>query len=412
VPVDEATASGSDPKDYVPVNDPEGPKRGDYGEKLLAILPTLRTRKERYFPSTLVGDATCALIWPDADPGAHRAALERLCAQVIRIGHSRSLVRMWLIDQPPEPTLVPATGARRSCMLRCPTPGRLDSLQAAFAAGRRPDTAPWIGYAPPAPDAGPHGAFDARLLILRRISGDRLFLAQTTAWTDALRGALIAAADADPAVKALVSGHAADGQALQQPHAAYLPLAFVGDPHADGHLLGLGIALPHGLEADREHGLYRALATCLDAHGELTLTAGRAGAAGFAVEDRPAPPKALSSATWSRPHACWSTVTPIVLDRQPPRWHADHDAFIAEEIARACTRQGLPSPIDIAILPVSACLGAPPAKAFPPLPRRTDGGRRWHTHAVLTFAEPVAGPLVLGAGRYRGYGLCRPGDAR
>jgi CRISPR-associated protein Csb2 len=29
-------------------------------------------------------------------------------------------------------------------------------------------------------------------------------------------------------------------------------------------------------------------------------------------------------------------------------------------------------------------------------------------HLVLYFAEPVAGPVLLGAGRFRGLGLCRP----
>ena len=29
-------------------------------------------------------------------------------------------------------------------------------------------------------------------------------------------------------------------------------------------------------------------------------------------------------------------------------------------------------------------------------------------HAILIFSEPVVGPVLLGAGRYRGYGLCRP----
>jgi CRISPR-associated protein Csb2 len=31
-----------------------------------------------------------------------------------------------------------------------------------------------------------------------------------------------------------------------------------------------------------------------------------------------------------------------------------------------------------------------------------------HSHAVLIFDEDVAGPLLIGAGRFRGYGLCRP----
>jgi CRISPR-associated protein Csb2 len=29
-------------------------------------------------------------------------------------------------------------------------------------------------------------------------------------------------------------------------------------------------------------------------------------------------------------------------------------------------------------------------------------------HAVIRFAEPVDGPVILGAGRFTGLGLCRP----
>ncbi len=48
-----------------------------------------------------------------------------------------------------------------------------------------------------------------------------------------------------------------------------------------------------------------------------------------------------------------------------------------------------------------------PAHAFPRL-RRKDGSERRHSHAILIFDEPVRGPILIGAGRYRGYGLCRP----
>jgi CRISPR-associated protein Csb2 len=31
-------------------------------------------------------------------------------------------------------------------------------------------------------------------------------------------------------------------------------------------------------------------------------------------------------------------------------------------------------------------------------------------HLVLTFVRPIRGPLILGAGRFRGLGLCVPLD--
>jgi CRISPR-associated protein Csb2 len=47
---------------------------------------------------------------------------------------------------------------------------------------------------------------------------------------------------------------------------------------------------------------------------------------------------------------------------------------------------------------------------FPRL-RRKDGGERRQAHAILVFEERVVGPVVIGAGRYRGYGVCRPVNA-
>jgi CRISPR-associated protein Csb2 len=61
----------------------------------------------------------------------------------------------------------------------------------------------------------------------------------------------------------------------------------------------------------------------------------------------------------------------------------------------------------VIVTQVSAHLGVPPARSFPSL-RRKDGGPRLHTHAILIFDQPICGPLMIGAGRYRGYGVCRP----
>jgi CRISPR-associated protein Csb2 len=63
--------------------------------------------------------------------------------------------------------------------------------------------------------------------------------------------------------------------------------------------------------------------------------------------------------------------------------------------------------VDAVVTPVSAHLGAPAAHEFPRLQRK-DGSECRHTHAILIFSQPVIGPVLLGAGRYRGYGLCRP----
>jgi CRISPR-associated protein Csb2 len=45
---------------------------------------------------------------------------------------------------------------------------------------------------------------------------------------------------------------------------------------------------------------------------------------------------------------------------------------------------------------------------IPAAVRRKDGSERRHAHAILVFDEFVVSSVLLGAGRYRGYGLCRP----
>jgi CRISPR-associated protein Csb2 len=404
---------------YVPVNDTASPLKGS-GKKLKTSQPIQdtaigRDRQPRCFPSLHVGDTTCALVWPEAQASHQvRADLATLCAAVTHIGHPSSMARLWLADAPPPPAWVPVTGRQRAALsFRVPHAGRLSALVKAYAGGgdgwQRPPTAPWQGYARVLADsATPHSPLDSRLIILRKTSADRCpGLIQAPAFVAALRGTLLA--KASERAKPWISGHLPDGAPLEQAHVAWLPLAYVGSEHADGHLLGFGIALPRDLSPDDEQAVLDALADAVNPDtGELRLVAGTAGAMDLAEEDRPAPPFALRAETWTRAADCWGSVTPVALDRLPPRRHENNDAWVADQIAAACSRQGLPAPCEVRILPVSPHLGAPAARAFPPLVRKPDGARRWHVHVALRFPQPVAGPLLLGAGRYQGYGFCRP----
>ena len=47
-------------------------------------------------------------------------------------------------------------------------------------------------------------------------------------------------------------------------------------------------------------------------------------------------------------------------------------------------------------------------RRFPQYGAGTTGHRNYTTHLQITFDEPVSGPLILGAGRYFGYGLLLP----
>ena len=84
----------------------------------------------------------------------------------------------------------------------------------------------------------------------------------------------------------------------------------------------------------------------------------------------------------------------------------------AEGVKDACEHIGLPRPGEVVLQQVSLVEGVPPAGEFPQIRRKRDGGRQSHAHAAIVFEEPIAGPVLVGAGRFRGYGLCRPMDRR
>ncbi len=233
-----------------------------------------------------------------------------------------------------------------------------------------------------------------------------LDLASSPALINSWRNALLANSnDLSDEVRRVLSGHHTNGDPLEAPHVAFLPLGFVEHEHADGRLLGVALTLPKDLSPmTRRHAL-RAI-------GRVQVV--RAGRLGAWRVERPMaarPPYNLLPETWTAyPHGAthWSTVTPIVFDRHPksddPR---EYQRELASMVADACRRVGLPLPRTVIPSPVSAHLGVPPCDAFPRLQRK-DGSLRRHIHLILTFDEPVCGPLLLGAGRYRGYGFLRP----
>jgi CRISPR-associated protein Csb2 len=446
---------------YVPVNDQPVWKR-DRAKPQQKPPPSLqsgpgimRVRQERTFARAWLDDESVYLVWPDAiaEPPV-AAALESLCAKVTRIGHSMSLVQMWVAraEEPGEANWVP-DDERAELHLRVPGPGTLEDLERrcnaeqveAYAAlcvaaedgsderaaraarkrlreefgGRppiqlRPQISLYQGYARPAPteerSEAPGSVFSPHLIVfgLERRSGPlaalglRAALQAVRRW----REALVSWCDEAPErVRAIVSGHSPDGSPLEEAHLALVPLAFVGHPNADGHLVGLAVALPAGLDAEERRHVLRILGR-VDA-----LRLGTLGVWALVRDlgDRPAwnlRPEAWTAHPAGATH--WSTVTPVALDRHPKeRDRAAYQREVAQVVAAACEAVGLPRPREVVMTPVSAHHGVPPAHAFPRLARK-DGTERRHAHAILVFDEPVRGPVLIGAGRYRGYGVFRP----
>lgn len=444
-------STGRPPVSFVPVNDarvgrkaPDSAELGKLRDAGLALLPEHRSRQPRSFPVVVPHDPCVRLVWPQVQPGEYRDALERLAAKVTHIGHAASLVQAWVDDLPPDPAWVPAEGATAH-RLRVTAPGRLDALERTYNraaviayadldAARRAakgkeraglqkeldarfgDTPPvsafptpvrWAGYDRPPIDRieQPHSVFNPRLVVLR-LTGQRLDLESTLRVMDALRGALLSTCTQP--IPQWVSGHETDGTPSRQPHVAFLPLPFVDAEHADGHLLGVALAIPAGIAPqavaqalnpllwDRETG----------APARIRLFDGQWFECAAELEQREIPPRNVQSDTWTAAAQRWGSVTPVVLDRHcdgARRWSQ------AEEVVKdACERIGLPRPAAVVLSAISPVCGVPAARCFPPLLRKGDGGRRQHLHAEVLFDEPVVGPVLIGAGRFRGYGLLRP----
>ena len=400
---------------YVPVNDTaELSRRTGRRQSAqqvragLQLLPENRPRQPRQFPVAIPHDPRVYLVWPDAPPPEVQAGLESLCGKVIRVGHSASLVQAWVEDSPPEPNLIPAEGVAQHT-LRVSGPGRLNHLAAQYRSGRRPERSRWVAYARAQPEsepAHPSGVFHERLLVLRRESDRRMGLESALMLANKLRYAVIK--HCPEPVPEWVSGHTADGSPSQEPHIAFLPLAFVGREHADGHLLGFALAVPKGIE-QREVARHLNPVIGYEEDGSprrVRLYDGSNFEWALEMEDRASPPFNLRSETWTRSARRWATVTPIVFDRHPKGQDKEREA--ERMVAEACERIGLPRPTNVVLNQASRHIGVPHSRRFPAIRRKSGNGRLQHLHAVVTFAEPVVGPVILGAGRYRGYGLCRP----
>lgn len=437
---------------FVPVNDakvgrkvPDTSNLSKLKDAGLDVLPEYRSRQPRAFPLVVPQNDTVYLVWPADDAEPHLPALTSLCHKVVSVGHSASFVQMWVDESPPTPNLVPVPGMARH-RLRVPGPGRLGYLDArcsrepvvAFAdlteriraakgkekkrlqvelAERFGETQPtilhpepslWQGYDLPPPPVAPETrgtVFDPRLIVLT-LSGKRLPVTSTPKLMEALRGALMSACPIQPPPEWL-TGHAPGGGRSENPHLALMPLPFVGGEHADGRIMGVAIVVPHGLDP-AEVG--RCIEPILrDEYGvprRIRLFDGQWFECEVELDAREAPPLNMQSRTWTRISRIWTSVTPVVFDRHfdgPKKWELAADA-----VGNACERIGLPRPLEVLLQPVSLAEGVPHSREFAHLTRKSDGGRMHHSHVVLVFDQAVRGPVLVGAGRYRGYGVFRP----
>jgi len=396
---------------FVPPNDPATGRIGDR-----SVMPALRRRQPRRFPAFRPDDPVVQLVWRDV--GADRetiAALNALAADTPYVGHSSSLTRCrFRTDGAPE---------RAASPRRRVYPGRLVELERSYHAGRRPNPGEDV-RAEAAVVREPAGSlFSDRWLVLEHVEGEMPDPRAAALVGKALRCALMSGykrIGSEEAIPTVVSGHVADGSPSVEPHLAIAPLSFLGSQFADGRVFGFALIPPRESKLLQDE-IFRAALRGVAAWNkqeerrELRLTAH-----GFDVVLTPTGQRELRSldpAPYVVVAKTWATSTPVVLDRHlKAKGNAERDAEVRELLHQACLNIGLPKPARIAASKHSAVTGAPSAYPSGRAPRWT-GWRlpkslatRQLTHALLQFHEAVRGPIILGAGRFGGLGLCRALD--
>lgn len=384
-----------------------------------------------YYPSVTPAVPRVHYVWPDGEPSDEIAhALDRILAQVTRLGHSSSLVSCRInrqIDADTLPIPVWAPDPQGDTVLRIPAAGLLHELEASFRQHqgcgprrmpsgaqryRRRGTTPPDDAAQVPDNAGEWFAF-------AQSSGRRLPIRAAANMTAAVRASLISYAP-EP-VPELISGHKIDGASSHHPHLAVMAMPFVGREHADGHLLGFAVLLPNSSP------LLSARDTVLDAidqwerkdegggfRARLLLRGGEE--LWFKRIQDPVDTWSLRRNRWEGPARTWVSITPIALDRHPGNLGSDNAATAAraaqeaeESIQRACEHVRVRAPSYVAVTRSALVSGSRPARSFPAF--RGGGAaspQRLLVHARITFDTAVRGPLLLGAGRYLGLGLMAP----
>ena len=400
---------------YVPVNDQSS------GESLVR-----RSRQPRTFPRVYVGPEPVRFVWarlekpsPDISPTLIRddfAFSERL--RVTDAGLLTRLESAYNKDAVDAYADLKSTIARSKGAEQKKLKAKLaEEFPSGSPTSLRPVISLWQGYRTQAPiSASPRTTvFDDHIVVLRgRDENRRVFGLESTAIiTDALRGTILASFGSDP-IPEWISGHAANGDKLQsEPHIALATLGFVGSKFSDGRLLGVALVVPRSVSlAERSRVFSRFLFDHRTGEDKtVTLKLGKLGTWDLVRDSAVTTKATLRTQTYTQASYSWASMTPIVLDRMPKfdrvkdpvAWRAE----VAEIISVSCENIGLPVPSHVRVEKTPLFRGSlramPGQGGFPQL--RKD---KYQVHAMVTFDQPITGPVVLGAGRYRGYGFMRP----
>lgn len=345
-------------------------------------------------------------VWDDADPMEWLRPLRLRAARIGYLGCADSPVRVRL-DTSLDDSETEALYAYRprvdgTCMVSVPRPGHhLAALATAYRSWLTDGTSvsrsqfPVLrnleAYAGPDDivDEDEAGAVVAWLRLEPGVPGRRI--ADVTAALKAATMSRYRRLFGDPLPREL-HGHGFGGKGFEI--ARHLALPNVGYDHSDGRILGAAVWLPLSCDAITVERV-RAAARSLDELRGPKLHV-------KVVPWRGDGPLTARPSRWRQRSTTWVTAIPAIHER--------FGRLDLPELQRWCRHAGLPEPVTFrrARVPlVRGALDLHPSQVKRAAPHSHDAAKPY-SHIAVRFAEAVRGPVVLGGGRSRGFGLCIP----
>lgn len=230
------------------------------------------------------------------------------------------------------------------------------------------------------------GSVVAWLLLEKPVSG-RLVTPLAALFKDAVLSRYQTIHGEPPAI---LHGHGFGGSGYDL--ARFLALPDVGGVHSRGRIHGLALWLPPGCDSVVRQQARNAVSSIRRLTGRALDVSVRP------RQDNERRPRAATPDRWHGPARCWVTAFPALHER---RRRVD-----LAEVSRWCAHAGLPAPAQFRSARTPLVRGA--VDLAPVEVNRPGRPGLPYSHLTLQFDEPVTGPVVIGAGRQRGLGLCVP----
>ncbi|MCY3487168.1 MAG: type I-U CRISPR-associated protein Csb2 [Bacteroidetes bacterium] len=191
----------------------------------------------------------------------------------------------------------------------------------------------------------------------------------------------------------VLHGHGFHGKGYET--ARYMALSDVGYPRSRGRIHGMALWMPPksspmdcARSRDAAFAVRQLTGKAINVSVEPHIEPHRDG-------DRPL---AANSRRWCGPSQEWVTAFPAIHER--------YQTVDLNEVSRWCRHAGLPEPIDFRSSRAPLVTGA--VDLAPVEVNRPNRPVLPYSHIWIRFAHPISGPIVIGSGRQRGFGLCIP----